>query len=597
MTYPDEPSGYWQQHVAYDMEIDVDVERFRYTGKQKLVYTNNSPDTLRVIYYHLYYNAFQPGSAMDKRLSAIPDPDRRMVNDLGEGKEPRFQSRIALLGKNETGYIRPGTVKQDGVSITYEVNETIMRLDLVKPLPPRSSTTLTMEYSAQIPVMIRRSGRQSPGGIALSMTQWYPKVAVYDADGWHTDPYIAREFYGEWGDYDVRIHIDRNYTLGGTGYLQNPQEVGHGYEDPDKELTIPDTPKLTWHFTAPAVHDFAWIADDRVIHDIRKMDDGTELHFIYKDEPGNIEKWKALQPITEQAMNFYNNLVGKYNYRQFSVLQGGDGGMEYPMCTLITGKTSFNGLQGTLLHELAHQWFYFMLANNETAYPWMDEGFASYIDYLAGNAILHNRPEFIFQSAYEYNRYLATSPYFEPLSTHSDRYKTNMAYGINAYDRGLVLLSQLSYITGEEVLHRILKNYFETFKGKHPQPRDFIRIAEKTSGMQLKWYFNEFIESVHYVDYAIDKVETDKIILKNLGDTPMPIELDITYADGSTEALYIPLDLTGTNKKTKRKILNVWNFGKTTYTVNLKKKVQKAVLDGSLLMADINREDNVYSAE
>ena len=205
-------SSYWQQHVDYTMEVDMNVENFKYTGTQKLIYTNNSPDDLTRVYYHLYFNAFQPGSEMDMRLQNIADPDRRMTN---EDKS----SRIADLTESEIGYLHPTSLKQDGVAVTYNEEGTVLIVNLAKPIPSGGKTTFEMEFKGQVPVQIRRSGRNNKDGVALSMSQWYPKLAEYDFEGWHADPYIAREFHGVWGDFDVKLTIAKDYIVGGTGYL------------------------------------------------------------------------------------------------------------------------------------------------------------------------------------------------------------------------------------------------------------------------------------------------------------------------------------------------------------------------------------------
>ena len=372
--------GYWQQHVDYKMDVNMDVKKFQYTGKQEIVYTNNSNDTLRKVYYHLFNNAFQPGSEMDARLQSISDPDKRMVRTFKkEGKDVK-ESKISTLKPNEIGYLNIANFKQDGAVATTKVVGTILEVTLAKAILPKQKTTLSLDFEGQVPLQIRRSGRLSEEGVALSMTQWYPKLCEYDFEGWQADPYIGREFHGVWGDFDVKITIDKNYTIGGTGYLQNKNEIGHGYEDAGVKVIHPKKTKtLTWHFVAPNVHDFAWGADNEYIHDILIGDNGVELHFFYKNQKDNLENWKKMQPKTAALLTFLNEKIGPYPYKQYSVIQGGDGGMEYGMSTLITGNRSFGSLVGVTAHEMAHSWFQFVLATNETKHEWMDEGFTSYI--------------------------------------------------------------------------------------------------------------------------------------------------------------------------------------------------------------------------
>src|SRR5690606_28750227 len=293
--------GYLQQHVAYTMELDMDVKSFRYDSNQKLVYTNNSPDTLHRVFYHLYFNAFQPGSEMDLRLQNIKDPDKRMV--VG-GK-----SRIAALSPSEIGFLRVEHLTQDGQPLNFQEEGTILVVELAKPIPPGGKTTLEMTFKGQVPLQIRRAGRNSAEGVALSMSQWYPKLAEYDFEGWHATPYIAREFHGVWGDFDVKITLDKAYTIGGTGYLQNPQEIGHGYESPGSKVKTKGK-TLTWHFVAPQVHDCVWAADHEYTHDTLKTAAGTTLRCLYKNNPEIVEKWKKLQEKTAETLeSFTRNIV------------------------------------------------------------------------------------------------------------------------------------------------------------------------------------------------------------------------------------------------------------------------------------------------
>ncbi|MCB0465355.1 MAG: M1 family peptidase, partial [Aequorivita sp.] len=227
-------NSYWQQEVDYKMNVQMDVKTFQYKGNQELKYTNNSPDTLNKVFYHLYFNAFQPGSEMDVRSRTIVDPDSRVTD------------RISKLTPSEIGYIKPTLFTQDGVAAKYVVKSTVMEVMLNKPIFPGESTVFNMNWDAQVPIQIRRSGRNNADGVALTMTQWYPKLAEYDFEGWHADPYIGREFYGVWGDFDVTITIDADYTIGGTGYLQNPAAVGHGYTAPGQKPMHPVKGKYTW---------------------------------------------------------------------------------------------------------------------------------------------------------------------------------------------------------------------------------------------------------------------------------------------------------------------------------------------------------------
>lgn len=283
-------AGYWQQKVDYKMNVVVDAKNYQYKGDQTLVYTNNSPDTLKRVYYHLYNNAFQPGSEMDARLQSIADPDRRMITKTKVDGKDLKESRIAKLKPNEIGYLRISNFKQDGVIAEAKEVGTILEVTLTKPLLPNSQTVFTLDFNGQVPVQIRRSGRNNVEGVEFSMSQWYPKMAEFDFEGWHADPYIAREFHGVWGNFDVNITIDKDYVLGGSGYLQNKNEIGKGYQDSGVVVNYPKKTKtLTWHFMAPNVHDFTWAADKDYLHDIYQIPNGATLHFLYKNNPKIID--------------------------------------------------------------------------------------------------------------------------------------------------------------------------------------------------------------------------------------------------------------------------------------------------------------------
>ena len=559
---------YWQQHVDYKMEIDMDVESYQYQGKQKLVYTNNSPDVLNRVYYHLYFNAFQPNSEMDIRSRTIADPDGR-VGD-----------RISKLQPHEIGYIKVNSLKQNGTTLKHETVGTVLEVQLAKPIQPGESVTFDMDFDGQVPVQIRRSGRNNKEGVALSMTQWYPKLAEYDFEGWHADPYIGREFHGVWGDFDVKLTIDKDYVVGGTGYLQDDVKT--------------KGKKKTLHFVAPMVHDFTWAADPDYIHDSVQVPNGPMLHFYYKNtlDAEKQADWKKLQPKTVELMQYFSEHIGTYPYKQYSVIQGGDGGMEYAMCTLITGNRSFGSLVGVTAHELAHTWFQFLLATNEAKHEWMDEGFTSYISDYAMNEVMDEGKENPTSGAYRSYLFLAKSGKEQPLTTHADRYNYNQAYGIAAYSKGEVFLSQLGYIIGEENLKTTLKKYFNDFAFKHPKPLDIIRTAEKVTDFELDWYLIDFAQTTNTIDYAVDSITDKTVSLKRIGIMPMPIDLTVTYTDGTTEDFYVPLQMMRGEKPTEATIISDWAWANPSYTFEVTKAVKSVEIDPKQWVADIDRDNN-----
>ena len=526
-----------------------------------------------------------PYPRVGDRIRTIADPD------------PRVGDRISKLQPNEIGYIKVKSLKQNGADLKYEVAGTVLEVDLNTPIQPGQKVTFDMVFEGQVPVQIRRSGRNNKEGVALSMTQWYPKMAEYDFEGWHADPYIGREFHGVWGNFDVKLTIDKNYVVGGSGYLQNPNEIGHGYET--GAVKRPKGDKLTWHFVAPNVHDFTWAADPEYIHDTAKVPNGPTLHFFYKNTLNDEQKenWKNLQPKTVALMQYFSEHVGTYPYDQYSVIQGGDGGMEYAMCTLITGQRNFRSLVGVTAHELAHTWFQFLLATNEAKHEWMDEGFTSYISALAMNEVMQQNSANPLNGSYRGYVYLANSGNEQPLTTHADRYQYNQAYGIAAYSKGAVFLAQLGYVIGDDNLKTTIKKYFDDFAFKHPTPLDIVRTAEKVSGLELDWYLMDFGQTTNTIDYGVKSIEGNTVTLERVGLMPMPIDVTVTYADGSTEDFYIPLQIMRGEKPTSAKTISDWAWAYPTYSFEASKAVASVEIDPSQMMADVKRDNNKKAAE
>ncbi|MDR6807134.1 hypothetical protein J2Y45_004532 [Dyadobacter sp. BE34] len=582
-------SDRWQQRAKYQMEIDFDAVKHQYKGTQKLVYTNNSPDTLQKVFYHLYLNAFQPGSQMDVRSRSISDPDSRV------------KDRISKLLPSEIGYEKVLSLKQNGKSLKYEVVGTILEVTLNEKILPKSQHTFDMEFEAQVPLQIRRTGRNNNEGIDYSMAQWYPKMSEYDYEGWHANPYIGREFYGIWGDFDVKITMDAAYTIAGTGYLQNPDKIGHGYST--KNVTHKPGDRLTWHFIAPEVHDFMWAADRDYQHDVVKVDDKLDLHFFYQtDTLANV--WKQMEPLAVRSFKIMNEQFGRYPYKQYSVIQGGDGGMEYPMATLITGRLNLHSLTSVTVHESIHSWFQGLLGTNESKYPWMDEGFTTYAQNIVMNELFPAKgdPQ---RSATTSYRSLVKSGTEEPLTTHADHYNTNKAYSIASYNKGAVFLNQLNYIMGKEAFQRGMKRYFNEWKFKHPNPTDLKRIMEKESGLELDWFWENFVGTTKTIDYGIREVVADAgktdVVLERIGQMPMPLDVVVSYKDGTQENFYIPLEIMRGEKNEKLYSRNTqladwgWTYPEYSFTIERNiSDIQAIVIDPSQRMADIDLDNNSW---
>ncbi|TXB60593.1 M1 family metallopeptidase [Phaeodactylibacter luteus] len=588
----------WQQRADYKMTIDFDVKKHQFKGEQTLVYTNNSPDTLDRVFYHLYFNAFQPNSMMDVRSQTIKDAD------------PRVGNRIGQLSPDEVGYHKIKRLSMDGEAVSFEVVGTVLEADLPKPILPGATATFEMSFDSQVPIQIRRSGRDNAEGVAYSMAQWYPKMAEYDYQGWHANPYIGREFYGIWADFDVTINIDKDYIIGGTGYLQNPEEIGHGYVEEGK-VKKQKGKKLSWHFKAPDVHDFMWGADPDYEHTTFTREDGMVMHFFFQPNEKTSENWAALPGIMDEAFSFINKHYGQYPYEQYSFIQGGDGGMEYPMATLITGERSLPSLVGVSVHELMHSWYQMLLGTNESLYAWMDEGFTSWasnyvMNHLRSKGLIPGQvSENPMAGSYMGYANFSQSGLEEPLSVHSDHFQTNAAYSVASYVKGAVFLEQLKCIIGEEALAKGMLRYFDTWKFKHPNANDFIRVMEKVSGLELDWYKEYMVNTTHTIDYGVkgfSEADGEAVAtLERIGLMPMPLDVVVAKTDGSTMSFHIPLQIMRGHKPLAGATLaEDWAWTHPTYDLPLGiplSDVKAVRIDPGMSMVDIDRANNERAPE
>lgn len=589
----------WQQRIAYQIDVNMNVVSNQFTGTEKINYWNNSPDTLTRIFFHMYWNAFQPNSMMDIRSRELG----KITYGTSKKGEPyrdwdgRVRDRILNLQPDEIGYQKISSMKVNGQTVKLIEHETILEVQLSSPILPHSKSTIDLSFTAQVPIQIRRSGRDNEEGIRYSMSQWYPKMVEYDYQGWNANPYVAREFYGVWGDYKVNITIDKTYMLAGSGTLQNAEEIGFGYQ---KNGTAPipvNGATRTWKFVADNVHDFVWAADPTYTMIKKQTPGGTTLYIVYKKVDSLEQKWQNLANTMVTVLPYIEKTFGPYPYKNYSFIQGGDGGMEYPMATLIKSASI-----GTAIHEWMHSWYQGMMGTNESLYAWMDEGFTSYAESRV-TAWLHKDTTFPFRAAYSGYFNLVKSGYEEPMSTHADHYNTNYAYSIDAYSKGEIFLAQLGYIVSDAVLDKILLEYYREWRFKHPNPNDFIRVAEKVSGIELQWYKEYWIYTTKTIDYGIGNVNENNgkanITLKRIGYMPMPVDLLVTYKDGSKEMYYIPMNLMYGNKPVEgnnpRTIEKEWQWVAPNYQVELNRPVsdiKEIEIDPSQRMADVNRVNN-----
>ncbi|MBQ0152542.1 MAG: M1 family metallopeptidase [Chryseobacterium sp.] len=588
-------NAYYQQSAKYKMDIDVNAEKFTYQGNQTLTYTNNSPDELNVVYFHLYWNAFKPNSMMDQRVA-------------GQGKngDSRLQkdgiSRLAAIPKDQEGAQNIHWIKQNGKDLKFEIQETVMKVYLSEAIKPSSSTTFTMNWDAVIPQQIRRSGRNNREGVDMTMTQWYPKIAEYDYDGWATFDYVGREFHAPFADFDVTIKINKDYVVGAGGTLMNPTEV-KGYDANAKVKA--DKNKAAWRWTASNMLDFAWSADRDYTVESFDVADGPKVFLVYQKNE-KTKAWLEAKPYLTKYFQIMNSKFGKYAYPSYAFIQGGDGGMEYGMCTMILGEAkNIEDLMGLMAHEGAHSWYQQMLATNEPTYPWMDEGFTSYAENTVMNQLFPAKeaePNAFVGSINAYRNFVKKG-IEEPAVWLGDHHDNGSAYSFATYVKGELYLVQLGYIVGEENLAKIMQEYFKQWSMKHPTDRDFLHIAQQVSGMDLKWFHHYWINTTKTIDYGIKDVKYDAksttITLVNNSQVPMPIDFGVMTNDNKMVTYQIPLNMTHTWKSKDAygpfTTLPYWPWTQKEYTFTIpytKSQLKVLGIDFSYRLADVNLEDN-----
>ena len=603
----------WQQHINYNIKAALDVNTNIIKGTEDIVYTNNSTDTLRKVYFHLYWNAFQPNSSMDVRSRELGK--NTMTNrrgDVMKDWDARVTDRIQKLTPTEIGYQRVSAITINGKAQKLIEHETILEVQLTNPIAPKTSAKLSLVFESQVPKQIRRTGRDNAEGVRYSMSQWYPKMVEYDYQGWNTNPYIAREFHGVWGNFDVSLQLDKNYTVAATGVLQNPNAVANAQG------------LKTWNFKGNNIHDFVWAADDQFKHLSKEVRKGLTIHVYYKEKDAKSDSaWANILYAAEKVLPYIEKNFGAYPYPQYSFIQGGDGGMEYAMATLLKGPSL-----GTVFHEWMHNWYQQVLGSNESLFAWMDEGFATFAEskvsrWYDANAAAQSpfisekakaqvlasvekaKLDLPLTQAGSYAGYmaLAKSGLEEPASTHADHFNTNYAYSNAAYSKGATLLGVLGYVIGDSVRDAVLLNYYNTWKFKHPNANDFFRVAEKTSGLQLQWLKEYWVNSTKTIDYGLNDIQagnnTAIISIQRLGKLPMPIEVLITYKDGTSELHYMPLDLMLGGKASEGAVNQIthpaWQWVAPTYTFETNKPLSalKSIeIDPSYRMPDLNRSNN-----
>ena len=476
-------AGYWQQQVDFSIDVALNDKEKSLDGFSAIEYTNNSPDTLRYIWFHIWPNAYKN--------------DKTAFSDqLLENGNTKFY----FSQKEQKGYINRLDFRVNGITAVMEDHPQhidIIKLLLPSPLLPGKKISITTPFHVKLPFNFSRGGYD---GESFQATQWYPKPAVYDRKGWHPMPYLDQgEFYSEFGNYSVKITVPENYVVAATGDLQNMTEKlwlkeRKNYEWPNAKVKQPANGEQfppsskelkTLHYIQKDVHDFAWFADKRFIvnEDTCKIASGRVVNVISYYTPTNRKIWDQSLEYTKQAVRFYSSLVGEYPYNTVQVVQGPrsfGGGMEYPTITVISPANDKSSLDLTIAHEIGHNWFYGIIGTNEREHPWMDEGINSYFE----NKYSQNK----YGEAEKYQQIgfesLAEERTDQPIETSSDKF-SEANYNLAAYYKTAEWLRYLASRIGEDVLLDCIREYFRRWQYKHPQPEDFKKVLEDISNKNL----------------------------------------------------------------------------------------------------------------
>ncbi|OGC92288.1 MAG: hypothetical protein A2W25_14860 [candidate division Zixibacteria bacterium RBG_16_53_22] len=624
---------YFQQRVSYKIKVDLDPTTARLSGTEAIDYYNNSPDTLHEVYFHLYFNAFQAGSYLDRQFQEEGDYS------------------IASTSERDIGFVNIDLLKNDGAQVKdHAIDNTIMRVPLVHPLPPGDSTYFYTEFTSQIPAQGFRAARS---GNHFDVAQWYPKPAVYDRYGWHIDQYLSNgEFYGEYGDFDVEITMPDSFIIAHCGTLKNEEEVfGARLPSPVGDSVIVDALKYIradsapaesdlqkavtsaaqqgkgstlqnvqnlkiWKIRASNIHDFAFCADPQFMIDICRYGDLIIKSYY---TPEVIRHWqrKAVD-YTRRAIRFYSESCFPWPYDQYSTVVAAvsSGGMEYPDLTMISGSYSADNpydhdLEATIAHEVGHAWFYGILGFNETAEAFLDEGLTSFftIKYMENH---YGRFENDLTYEHRWQKELlpngnyrneAQTKYIEkaltgtedPLATPSEIFRDWWSYYVSSYHKAASVYFMLQFAMGDDKFDKFIDALFQRWAFKHPYFSNFQDLAEEIHGGDLDWFFHQWFHTTWTLDYALESVRSVKadsggwtgfnnaIRIKNNGRCIAPLKLTVYYKDTLADTLTIPV--------------SVWQKGVDSFdtTVFFESRPSKVTIDSDLMLADINRLNNSSS--
>jgi hypothetical protein len=587
---------YWQQWADYRLEAELNPISKRLTGKASVTYYNRSPDTLKEVYVHLLHNIFAPSS--------------RHNTDVPWAVEGIELGRVAVQGQE--------IKRTEGDLPGYQVDGTVMRVQLPQTLPPGGSVAFDFAWKLRIPPDGAPRGGQD--GEVFYINYWYPQMAVYDdINGWQIDQYLGNgEFYMGYGNYDVALTVPAGWLVDATGRLQNPAEVlspqtrarldsagrapgiVHVVTDLDREpgraTTAGTNGKLTWRFRAENVRDVSWATSARYLWDATNAvvgdatgdgrPDTTAIYAFYRPEQRRVSRWDESARYSRHSIEFFSKYLAPYPYPHMSAVDGPTscGGMEYPMMTCIGGQWDTLGLYEVTSHEIGHMWFPMIVGSDEKRYAWMDEGLTQFDqsqamgDFFKGfDDEARNRKNYLD---------IAEMGSEVELMHHADRYPTYASYGVASYYKPASVLVALRGVLGPETFHKAFAEYIRRWSYKHPSPYDFFHTFEDVSGKDLSWFWRTWFFETWKLDQAIDTVTTAGdsvvVVIENRGRAQMPVLLAVTRADGRVDRVTIPAD--------------VWFAGDRRHAIRIAREpmVKRIEVDTQKDFPDLDRSNQVW---
>lgn len=580
--------GYYQQQVDYRIKVKLVTALNRLEGSEKIIYYNNSADSLNHIYFHLYINRY------------------RQTTDITELPYKKY-------GYQEIIYVRDS----DNRDLFRAISGTIMKVTLAHALAPGDSQAIHIRFNTILTAPTDRFGYY---GYHYDIGNWYPVPAVYDQYGWHTDQHFDGEFYQEWGNYWVDITVPKGFVVGATGVLQNPEVLPDSVTSVDRTYNYnewSDNSMVTYKYHAAGVHDFAWSADPEFV--LRTLElDSLIVHFLILRY--QVKEWESQLDVVRQCLEIFEGKIGPYTYPTLTIVDGyiTAGGIEYPNLVIINDRISDpRSLSAIIIHEIAHQWFYGILANNQTRYGWMDEGFATFFENLAVEEIFGSEKTFVPSPAGFWGKYfgywedLNKSDFLiylryikrgheEPINRHYDWFLTE-PYTPYYQKMGLVI-SQLKLVLGDSLFWKSIKYYYESWKYKHPYPKDMFAAFENASGRRLNWFFDQWLNTTWYCDYGVksikgrwhhqgnDRVYKSQIEFKRIGQIVMPLDFVTFFEDGNTKTFRIPVGDGENFFEEKTAGIEPWLFTEKEKSVVLKlpDKVKAVRIDPDKNLLDVN---------